>query len=233
MGDFLSIQANQTSKFTVYWVGSSNFGNTPFSKVTSVTEEPELIKNAQSGDTDAFCELAARYERRIYSLAVHYCRNPQDAEDLSQEVWLRAYQAIGTFRHESGFYTWIRRITINCFLNRERSSFFRWQRTTERLIEDLGDSEPELIILSVETTLHNKVLVAKVMAALSELTPRQRLIFLLKHHEGMTYEEIGVAVGCSAGTAKKAVARSLRKLREHLHVDEPANECVPCAAGEY
>jgi RNA polymerase sigma-70 factor (ECF subfamily) len=198
-----------------------------------VTEEPELIKQAQLGDTDAFCELASRYERRIYSLAVHYCRDPQDAEDLSQEVWLRAYQAIATFRHESGFYTWIRRITINCFLNRERSRFFRWHRNAEQLIDDPNGHEPELIMFNVETTLHNKVLVAKVMAALSELTPRQKLIFLLKHHEGMTYEEIGAAVGCSTGTAKKAVARALRKLRAQLQADQPANECVPCAAGQY
>jgi len=199
-----------------------------------VTEnEPELIKRAQLGDTDAFCELAARYERRIYSLALHYCRRPQDAEDLSQEVWLRAYQAIGTFRQESSFYTWIRKITINCFLNRERSSFFRWQKSAERLIDSATESETDLIMPGVETTLHNKILFAKVMGALSELTPRQRLIFLLKHHEGMTYEEIAGALGCSTGTAKKAVARALRKLREHLHVDVAANECVPCAAGEY
>ena len=74
--------------------------------------EAELIKRAQARDTDAFCKLAALYERRIYSLALHYCHDPQDAEDLSQEVWLKVYQAIGSFRHESTFYTWIRRITI-------------------------------------------------------------------------------------------------------------------------
>jgi len=199
-----------------------------------VTEpEPELIKRAQSGEAGAFCELAARYERRIYSLALHYCRKPQDAEDLSQEVWLRVYQAIGTFRGESSFYTWMRKITINCFLNRERSSFWRWQRAAERLIEYPTQNETDLIVPNAESTLHNKILFAKVRAALAELTPRQRLIFLLKHHEGMTYEEIGSTLGCSPGTAKKAVARAVRKLREHLHVEDAANECVPCAAGEY
>src|SRR5260370_32272356 len=79
--------------------------------------EAELIARAQSADTDAFCQLASRYKRRIYSLALHYCHDPHDAEDLSQEVWLKAYQAIVTFRGEASFYTWIRKITINCFLN--------------------------------------------------------------------------------------------------------------------
>ena len=196
--------------------------------------EPELIKRAQAADPDAFCELAGRYERRIYSLALHYCHDPQDAEDLSQEVWLRAYQSIVTFRFESGFYTWIRRITINCFLNRERSNFFRWRRTDRDSPVNQTDLEtPTIALPNLEVALHNRILVAKVMEVLGQLTPRQRLIFLLKHHEGMTYEEISSAVGCSPGTAKKAVARALVKLRESLQVEVPANECVPCVASEY
>lgn len=196
--------------------------------------EAELIKRAQARDTDAFCQLAGLYERRIYSLALHYCHDPQDAEDLSQEVWLKAYQALGTFRYESTLYTWIRRITINCFLNRQRTSFFRWQRLTSPLSEVHAQSEqPAIQLPNVESTLNNRILFANVMRALAQLTPRQRLIFLLKHHEGMTYEEIAAAVGCSPGTAKKAVARALGKLREELNIEVEPGECVPCAAGEY
>lgn len=196
--------------------------------------EAELIQRAQARDTDAFCQLAGLYERRIYSLALHYCHDPQDAEDLSQEVWLKAYQAIGTFRHESSFYTWLRRITINCFLNRQRTTFFRWQRMTGQSTEVHAHNElPPIHGPNVESTLNNRILFANVMRALAQLTPRQRLIFLLKHHEGMTYEEIAAAVGCSTGTAKKAVARALVKLREQLNVEVEPSECVPCAAGEY
>lgn len=196
--------------------------------------EAELIKRAQAKDTGAFCQLAGLYERRIYSLALHYCHDPQDAEDLSQEVWLKAYQAIAAFRHESSFYTWIRRITINCFLNRQRTNFVRWQRLTGQLSEDDAHNErPPIQLPNVESTLNNRILFANVMRALAQLTPRQRLIFLLKHHEGMTYEEIAAAVGCSTGTAKKAVARALGKLREQLNVEVEPSECVPCAAGEY
>jgi RNA polymerase sigma-70 factor (ECF subfamily) len=92
---------------------------------TDAVSDLDLIKRAQAEDLDAFCLLAERYARRIYLLASHYCRNPHDAEDLSQEVWLKAYQAVRTFRFDSSFYTWLRRITINAFLNHRRASFFR------------------------------------------------------------------------------------------------------------
>jgi len=185
--------------------------------------EDELIRRAQSADMDAFCLLAQRFERRIYSLALHYCHNHQDAEDLSQEVWLKSYQALNTFRSESTFYTWLRKITINCFLNHQRARSFRWHgQTTGIQLFDVDASEnngrrPPLG--DSESALLNRIMVEKVMQALSELTSQQRLIFLLKHHEGMTYEEIAKAIGCSTGTAKKSVSRAVIKLRERLNVD--------------
>ncbi|HEX7530749.1 MAG TPA: sigma-70 family RNA polymerase sigma factor [Pyrinomonadaceae bacterium] len=185
--------------------------------------EDELIKRAQSADTEAFCLLAKGYERRIYLLAFHYCHNPQDAEDLSQEVWLKAYQALGSFRGESTFYTWLRKITINCFLNHQRAGRYSWrgQKTDVQLlaVDSIESDERIASTSNSETTLHNRILAERVMQALSELTPPQRLIFLLKHHEGMTYEEIAKAVGCSTGTAKKSVSRAVRKLREHLDIE--------------
>jgi len=192
--------------------------------------EADLIARACSADTDAFCQLAERYERRIYSLALHYCHNPHDAEDLSQEVWLKAYRAIGTFRGESAFYTWIRKITINCFLNSTRAQVARWYPasfTDENLI---GGYEARLTSANSETTFQNRILFASVMDAMSSLTPRQRLIFALKHQEGMTYEEIATAIGCSTGTVKKAVARAVAKLRVHLQVNAQPKDRVQCAA---
>ncbi|HVS83101.1 MAG TPA: sigma-70 family RNA polymerase sigma factor [Pyrinomonadaceae bacterium] len=185
--------------------------------------EDELIRRAQSSDTEAFCLLAKGYERRIYLLAFHYCHNPQDAEDLSQEVWLKAYQALGTFRGESSFYTWLRKITINCFLNHQRARRYSWrgQKTDVQLlaVDSIGGDERVSSAANSETILHNRILAERVMQAMSESTPPQRLIFLLKHHEGMTYEEIAKAVGCSTGTAKKSVSRAVGKLREHLDIE--------------
>ena len=185
--------------------------------------EDELIRRAQSADMDAFCLLAQKFERRIYSLALHYCHNHQDAEDLAQEVWLKSYQALNTFKGESSFYTWLRKITINCFLNHQRARSFRWRgETTPIQLVDF-DSIKAIACLAQaadsEKALVNRIMVEKVMQALSELTSQQRLIFLLKHHEEMTYEEIAKAVGCSTGTAKKSMFRAVIKLREHLNID--------------
>jgi len=137
-------------------------------------------------------------------------------------VWLKAYQALGSFRGDSTFYTWLRKITINCFLNHQRARRFNWRGQTTDIafleVDSIGD-EHLASSSNSETTLHNRILVQRIMQALSELTPPQRLIFLLKHHEGMTYEDIAKAVGCSTGTAKKSVFRAVAKLREHLAVD--------------
>lgn len=192
--------------------------------------EAELIQRAQGGDAEAFSELAGRYERRIYSLALYYSHDAQDAEDLSQEAWLRAFRALETFKGEASFYTWIRKITINCFLNRERAPFARLRS----LLGQTDENSPHAPVQqNVEHSMHDRILAQKVMGALGQLTPRQRLIFVLKHQEGMTYEEIAKLIGCSTGTAKKAVARAVIKLREQLQLNVGSNECVPCVAGEY
>ena len=199
--------------------------------------DADLIKRAQAQDLDAFCALAERYARRIHLLASHYCQNTQDAEDLSQEVWLKAYQAVQTFRFDSSFYTWLRRITINTFLNHRRSNFFRWrgQSTVVQLLPiDLDDSG-ELVGSSSASpeNIYNKLLFENVVNALAELTPSQRLAFLLRHYEGMSYDEIANAMNCSSGTAKKGVWRAIAKLRARLSPDPATPEPLIDLANEY
>ena len=196
--------------------------------------DTDLIRRAQADDIDAFCLLAQRYARRIHLLAFHYCRNAQDAEDLSQEVWLKAYQALRSFRSDSSFYTWLRRITINAFLNHRRASFFRrrGQTTAVQLVQI--DSEPlESHSVSPEN-IYNKLLFENVLEALAELTPSQRLAFLLRHYEGMSYDEIANAMNCSSGTVKKGVSRAIVKLRAKLSpaADTP-EETLTNLASEY
>ena len=193
--------------------------------------ETDLIRRAQAHDTDAFCLLAQNHLRRIYLLAFHYCHNAQDAEDLSQEVWLKAYQALSTFRFDSSFYTWLRRITINTFLNHQRSNSSRPGQsiTVEPDCAELASA------LASEQSIYNKVLFGTVLGALAELTPPQRLIFLLRHYEGMSYDEIATAMSCSTGTAKKSVWRALGKLRAKLNVSNAnaSDESVVRLAAEY
>jgi RNA polymerase sigma-70 factor (ECF subfamily) len=198
-----------------------------------LSSEDELIRLAQTGDTDAFCLLAEAYERRVYSLAFHYCRERQDAEDLSQEVWLKAYAALPRFRYESTFYTWLRKITINCFLNHRRARSSHWRKETLDTAAIGGhEIQSEAGASLLESTLQNRLVVEKVMQALADVTPQQRLIFLLKHQEGMTYAEISKELGCSLGTVKKSVSRTVAKLREKLGVEEePANYMASAASG--
>jgi len=199
--------------------------------------DTELIKRAQAQDLDAFCLLAERYARRIHLLASHYCQNTQDAEDLSQEVWLKAYQAVQTFRFDSSFYTWLRRITINTFLNHRRSNFFRWRgnSTVVQLLQIDADDSGELVGSSAASpeNIYNKLLFENVVKALAELTPSQRLAFLLRHYEGMSYDEIANAMNCSTGTAKKGVWRAITKLRARLSPDPTTPEPLIDLASEY
>ena len=196
--------------------------------------ESELIGRAQGGDAEAFAALARSYERRLLLLALHYARDRHDAEDLSQEVWLKAFRAIKSFRGESSFYTWLRQITINTFLNERRGApapgsgarvveFEAWETSRREAGPGHDDVAEAAFPLArrasgVEESLDQQFLVARVVDALGDLTPQQRLIFLLKHHEGMTYEEISSAIGCSAGTTKKALFRAVLKLRARLGV---------------
>lgn len=186
-----------------------------------LSSEGKLIAQAQAGDADAFCLLAQAYERRIYSLALHYCRNSHDAEDLSQDVWLKAYSGISTFRCEASFYTWLRKIMINCFLNHQRNRSFSWSRAQSGSAGEAESVPKERPGTSdLEITLQNRLAMDKVMQVLAEVTPQQRLSFLLKHHEGMTYEEIARELGCSAGSVKKSVSRTVTKLRQRLGTDD-------------
>ena len=203
-----------------------------------MTSEDELIRRAQGGDLEAFSGLARVYERRIYALALHYCRCPEDAEDLSQEVWLRAFRSLGGFRLESSFYTWLCRITVNTFLNHRRSGVVvrDGEKTVVRLdsLEELLEVKPSTRGLrsdGAEEDIQRRVLTARVMSALGELTEQQRLIFLLKHREGLTCKEVAEVTGCSVGSVKKSLFRSLEKLRASFGLAARDAEAEPTTVG--
>jgi len=187
--------------------------------------EADLIERARNGDAEAFCRLARTYERRIYSLALYYCRERADAEDISQEVWLRAYKALNTFRGDASFYTWLRRIMVNVFLDHKHDKTKR--RATDSSLIDIdvrghmneSTTPTALRTNDLETNTHQRILVERVMHALDDLTPQQRLIFLLKHREGMTADEIASVLNCSTGTVKKSLFRVIVKLRQHFGVE--------------
>jgi RNA polymerase sigma-70 factor (ECF subfamily) len=199
--------------------------------------ESDLIDRARRGDREAFTSLARRFERRVYSLALYYVRDPSDAEDLSQEVWIKVYRHLESFRGESSFYTWLRQITVNTFLNHRRAASRHAGNEAGgiRLVEiEAVDYDDGLRLAkgrNLEDDIHTKMMVERVSEALSELTAQQRLIFILKHNEGMTYEEISTVLGCSTGSVKKSLFRTIQKLRQHLGLSCEPGRYIRFAAG--
>ena len=203
-------------------------------------EENQLIVQAQAGDVNSFTSLAERFERRIFMLALHYTRDPHDAEDLSQEVWLKAFQGLNSFRRDSSFYTWLRQIMVNTFLNHRRAEVARKEKVSSTSFEDGSSDISDAVGFTlngrapdIEESYQRKIMTENVMKALEELTAQQRLIFLLKHREGMTYEEIAKAFGCSTGAVKKALFRAVMKLRQQFGIEAAPPELAQSGAARH
>jgi len=184
----------------------------------SPAEEAELIARAQTGDVEAFCELAANHQRSLYLLALKYSGNHHDAEDLTQEVMLNAYRAIHQFRGMSSFRTWLARIMVNSFLNQKRKTDPLVSSQRQNATEDIFESalcSPKTHHNS-ERGVHNRLVMQQVLDLLRSVPERQRLMFLMKHQEGMTCEEIAHTMGTSVGTVKKTLFRVVDRLRQHF-----------------
>src|SRR5436190_1195661 len=170
--------------------------------------ETELIARAKRGDVDAFCLLVSGHRRAMHALALRFCNNHHDAEDLAQEVFLNAYKAIDRFRGDSSFHTWLRRIMVNSFLSHKR----RKELTKSADVTE-GAGFP---IAGSDRTAFNNVMVQQILQRLEEVPARQRLMFIMKHQEGLTCEEIADYFGTSVGTVKKTLFRVVEKLRQEF-----------------
>jgi RNA polymerase sigma-70 factor, ECF subfamily len=180
--------------------------------------DSELIARAQNGEVEAFCRLAANHQRSLYLLALKYSGNHHDAEDLTQEVMLNAYRSIKQFKGMSSFHTWLSRIMVNAFLNQKRKNDplagSQRQETTEEAFEaSWGLRHPAH---HSEQSATNSLMAQQILGLLETIPPRQRLMFLMKHQEGLTCEEIAEAMGTSVGTVKKTLFRVVDKLRQQF-----------------
>jgi len=170
--------------------------------------ETELIAKAKRGDVDAFCLLVSGHRRSMHALALRFCGNHHDAEDLSQDVFLNAYRAIDRFRGDSSFHTWLRRIMVNSFLSHKRKRILPQSKDVTE-----GAGYP---IAGSDRTAFNNVMVQQILQRLEEVPARQRLMFIMKHQEGLTCEEIADYFGTSVGTVKKTLFRVVEKLRQEF-----------------
>jgi RNA polymerase sigma-70 factor, ECF subfamily len=171
---------------------------------------------ARDGDSEAFRALVERHSRAVYGLAHRMTGSPQDAEDVVQETFLRAYRQLNRFESRANFSTWLHRIAVNCSIDLIRS---RQHRETAHDAEDLelaeagaeerADHSPERLMLSTEVQ-------DRVNAAMSSLSRLERAAFVLRHFEGLSIEEICQALGLKANAAKHSVFRAVRKMRVAL-----------------
>jgi RNA polymerase sigma-70 factor (ECF subfamily) len=184
--------------------------------------EIELIRAAQAGSRTAFDALVRQYENQVLRLALHLTGSEHDAEDIYQEAFLKAYRYIGNFRFECSFYTWIYRIVTNLCLDQLR------RRKTRRedqavILDHSGDEIDILASVSDDRSFSNpareldrKFLGIRIQDALSKLTPRERMVFELKHYQGLRLRTIGEMLSTTEETAKNTLFRATKKLRSQL-----------------
>ncbi len=191
-------------------------------KALNRVDDTSLIRLAQRGDRAAFETLVRQYDQQVLRLALNLTGSPQDAQDIYQEAFLKAYRHIGNFRFECSFYTWIYRIVTNLCLDhlrkrktrREDSAVVTDSRGEEY---DRMDSVPDVRAGShPEKDFMRRELNARIARALLRLTARERMVFELKHYQGLKLRTIGDMLNTSEETAKNTLFRATQKLRSSL-----------------
>jgi len=181
-----------------------------------------LIRQAQQGSTIAFEELVRQYDRPVLRLAIHLTGSHEDGQDIYQEAFLRAYTNLARFRFECSFYTWIYRIVTNLCLDHLRKKHSRGRDLVTTISPD-GEEEDVLDRMpdhspasSPERNLAGRELRSTIRRALRKLSPRERMVFELKHYYGMRLRTVAGILNTTEGTIKNTLFRATHKLRSDL-----------------
>lgn len=179
----------------------------------------DLVRRSQKGDLDAYDELVRRYQERIYATLYHMTANHEDANDLVQETFIKAYRALHTFKGDSSFYTWIYRIAVNRTIN-----FLKQRRNrTHMSLDDLdfnAEHDPDLVALVSERTPRRDAGLAelqeKLNAALLKLSEPHRMVVTLHDVQGVPHEEIAKIMNCNIGTIRTRLFYARQQLQSYL-----------------
>jgi len=185
-------------------------------------DDTMLIREAQRGNRAAFEELVRNYDQAVLRLALHLTGTEQDAQDVYQDAFLKAYKNIGSFRFECSFYTWIYRIVTNLCLDHLRKRNVR--KEDAPVAKDASGGEYDLLDrvpdgragANPERDLMRRQLGARISGALEKLTPRERMVFELKHYHGLKLRTVGEILQTTEETAKNTLFRATQKLRGAL-----------------
>jgi RNA polymerase sigma-70 factor, ECF subfamily len=181
-----------------------------------------LVREAQRGNRAAFEELVRQYDQAVLRLAMHLTGSPQEAQDIYQEAFLKAYRNLGNFRFECSFYTWIYRIVSNLCLDHLRKRQVRKEDApvavdAEGQPYDVLDQFPDARAGSnPERDLMSREVGARIQSALAQLSAKERMVFELKHYQGLKLRTVGEILHTTEETAKNTLFRATQKLRSAL-----------------
>lgn len=181
--------------------------------------DQQLVERAQRGDKHAFELLVAKYQRRLGRLISRFVRDSAEAEDVTQEAFIKAYRALPAFRGESAFYTWLYRIGINTAKNYLVSLGRRPPTTTQFDAEESEDFEGAEILQDMNTPeneLMSKQVAGVVNASLLKLPDDLRTALTLREIEGLSYEEIAEIMSCPIGTVRSRIFRARETIANNL-----------------
>lgn len=182
-------------------------------------EDLELVRRSQQGDLNAYDELIRRYQERIYATIYHMTSNHEDANDLAQETFIKAFQALKSFKGDSSFYTWVYRIGVNKTIN-----FLKQRKNkTHMSLNDLdfnAENDPDMVALVSDKTPRRDANLAelqeKLNAAMQKLSPVHRLVVTLHDVQGLSHEEIGKMMDCNIGTVRSRLFYARQQLQAYL-----------------
>ena len=190
--------------------------------------ELDLVKQSQAGNTEAFDQLVSRYRTRVFGMIYNMVHNEQDAWDLAQDSFVKAWKSIGRFRGQSSFYTWLYRIIMNVTIDWLRKKQVKGAGAEFDDAIQLKEINPaSRTVPKADAQPHERMeqreIRQRIDAAIAQLTPEHRGVFLMKEIEDMQYHEIAEALDCSIGTvmsrlfyARKKLQNLLRDLYENI-----------------
>ena len=187
--------------------------------VQASPDDAKLVEQFQQGDKSVFDKLVVRYHDRTYRLAQRFVPNSEDALDITQDAFIRAYQGLSDFKRKSQFYSWLYRITVNLCIDFLRKNARREMMSYTLESDDLPMMNiADLSLRPPTQAVEDKELLIYLRKAIRQLAPKQREIFILRHWEGLSLKEIANTLGRSSGTVKAHLFhahRNLRKLLRH------------------
>jgi len=180
-----------------------------------------LIRAAQNGDHGAFEQLVRTYDQSVLRLAMNLLRSPEDARDVYQEAFLRVFRNLHAFRFDCSFHTWLYRIVTNICLDHLRKRKVRKEdsavvETAEGPVDRMDSFEEESARANPERSMWNRQLRSRIEGALHALTPRERMVFELRHYQGLRLRNIGEMLGTTEDAAKNCLFRATQKMRSEL-----------------